>query len=657
MAWKSQKSHEPAQYKILDISEPGYGGLNIQDLDYTLPLNQSPRMLNMMVKNGAFGKRYGQKLIKSFGSRIYNITEYKDEMYMHIGTSIVKYDPINDVTTTIITDAGLNEKGTFINYNKFLYYLCNRKFFQYNGTEGQEVEPYCPDVCINRTPDGSYSDIIEDYNRLGAGYKNTFNGDGTSSVYKVMIPKQDDSDTTGLDSTPIKVEIDGHDYVEGDSSGKITAVDRTTGEITFDSAPSHGQNNVVITAYKTFQQYEESITKCKYWAVYGGQNNSRLFVGGNGTATYYFSDVFNASYFPETNYAVVGNAEKDITGFGAQYNNLIVFKPSEIYALDYQYGQDTTGEEKAMFFTTQVNVDIGCDVPGSIQFIDNRLTWCHTNYGVLTLCSTVIEDERNVRVVSRNINGGYRIDGLLAEANLKDAASVQYEGKYIIFCNTPASNGTIATYEDDGVTYSVNDKGGHAYMWDYTNAPYSTSERINVDTAAKQTAWFKWNNVFADTILVLNRKVYYSYGNSGNLLAFTDGFDDEVDGNGKKPIVSYYRTPMMDFGAYHMLKTVKRAFFEVRADTACNIHIIYITDENPNGEQDPEDISVSVGLWRTFEWSTFGYTLFNFAKTFARKCSIKKITLVGIEFVNNEVSRDMSLSGVRCEYTLVKEIK
>ena len=244
---------------------------------------------------------------------------------------------------------------------------------------------------------------------------------------------------------------------------------------------------------------------------------------------------------------------------------------------------------------------------------------------------------------------------LKVSTNLKDAASVQYEGKYIIFCNTPASNETLVTYEDNGNKYSVKDKGGHAYMWDYTNAPYSTSERINVDTAAKQTAWFKWNNVFADSVLVMNRKVYYSY-NSKNLMTFTDKFDDEMS-NGNQPIVSYYRTPMMDFGAYHMLKTVKRAFFEVRADTACNIHIIYITDENPTGEQDPEDIVVSAGLWETFTWAAFGYTLFNFAKTFARKCSIKKIMLVGIEFVNNEMSRDMSLSGVRCEYTLVKEIK
>jgi len=42
----------PAQYKTMEISSPGFGGLNIEDLEYQLDITQSPAMLNMMVKNG-----------------------------------------------------------------------------------------------------------------------------------------------------------------------------------------------------------------------------------------------------------------------------------------------------------------------------------------------------------------------------------------------------------------------------------------------------------------------------------------------------------------------------------------------------------------------------------------------------------------------------
>ena len=37
------------------------------------------------------------------------------------------------------------------------------------------------------------------------------------------------------------------------------------------------------------------------------------------------SEVYDASYFPYTNYARVGNSADDITGFGQQYNVLLIF--------------------------------------------------------------------------------------------------------------------------------------------------------------------------------------------------------------------------------------------------------------------------------------------------------------------------------------------
>lgn len=653
MAWQKQKTHSAAEYKMLNLAEVGYGGLNIQDLDYTLPLNQSPRMLNMMVKNGAFGKRYGQENKITFASDIKAMMEYKGFIYVHVGTDILKVDMSVSTPTysTMYTNADLDVAGNFFKYNKRIYFLSPKIYLECDGTEMKKVEPYCPDVLINRTPDGTQSDVIDDYNRLGAGFKNSFNPDGTATEFVVMIPKSSDDDTAGLDATPIKVEIDGVDYTEGDGSGKIVSVDRATGKVTFDTAPAHGQNTVVITAYKTDQVYINSIMNSKYFAVYGGQNNSRLFVAGNGSSTYFYSDVFDASYFPETNDAVVGNAETDITGFGSQYNVLIVFKPSEIYAIDYQYATDTTGEQKAMFFTTQVNADIGCDMPKTIKYVDNRLTWGSTRWGILTLCSTVIEDERNVRVVSRNINGGYRNDGLLAEPNLENAVAMSYDGKYIVCCNG-ASNGSISFEyrDDDDNLIRVIDSGGHAYSWDYTISPYSSSDRVSPDDAAKNTAWFKWDNFFMSAYVILNRKLYFARGDSIGMLNNT-----YYDFGGIIP--SFYRTPLMDFDAYHMLKTVKKAFFEVRGDTPCRIRIKYITDEDADGEQDPEDIEVAVTLWDAFGWDTFGYTTINFAKTFTRKCSIKKINLFAIELTNNEIGRDMSLSGIRCEYTLVKEIK
>ena len=43
--------------KMLEIPQPAIGGLNLKDLEFEQENHQSPYMLNVMYRNGAFGKR------------------------------------------------------------------------------------------------------------------------------------------------------------------------------------------------------------------------------------------------------------------------------------------------------------------------------------------------------------------------------------------------------------------------------------------------------------------------------------------------------------------------------------------------------------------------------------------------------------------------
>lgn len=620
MAWQQQKSHKAAEYKIENISAPGAGGLNIQDLDYTLPINQSPKMLNMMLKNGTFGKRYGQKSLYTFSGQIRKLAKYKGVLYILSGNTIYTYE--NGTVNSVYSNDKLAKDGIFINYNKTLYFMNEDLYIQTTGKEFTEVTPYVPTIKINCKPDNKSGDTTENYNRLGAGYEQRYHGDGNTKEYYISIPKDDDNDTAGLDSTPLKIMVNESQLTEGTDF----TVDRKAGKITFTTAPSDGVNNVRITAYKSYLKYRSAITKCTHYAVYGGENNSRLFLAGNGTSNYFFSDVSDGTYFPDNNYASVGNAEDDVTGFGLQYSVLILFKPTEMYQLTYNFTTNEQGVKQAYFYSSPVNAEMGCDMPDTIRYIDNRLTWGSTQWGICTLCSTLIQDERNVRVISRNINGGYRTSGLLSEEDLAHALAINYEGKYIVCC-----------------------KSGNAYVWDYTNAPYSTSDRYTPDNAALNLAWYRWDNFKVTSEVMIGRTIYYA--RDASICTLTNDLNDFGSA-----IKAYYQTPMMDFGAYNMLKTVKKVFIEVRGDTPSHIKITYITDEDPVGEVDPEDILVAGKLYHT-TWRDMGWAIVNFAKTFARKCSIKKITLFGMLLENSEVDRDMSVSGIKCEYTLVKEIK
>ncbi len=69
MAWQEQQSHKQPEYKTLSIEKPGFGGVNIKDLDFMLKPQESPKMKNMMVKDGVFKKRYGQKKLVDIAAK------------------------------------------------------------------------------------------------------------------------------------------------------------------------------------------------------------------------------------------------------------------------------------------------------------------------------------------------------------------------------------------------------------------------------------------------------------------------------------------------------------------------------------------------------------------------------------------------------------
>lgn len=596
-------SFSPKQQKIYEIPSPGRGGLNLQDLEYNQTSNQSPSMINMMYKNGAFGKRHGQKYAtEAFPSDILKLGFYKSMTVIHAGASLYTFEKTTGTLTEIYS--GIPEtSGVFINFNKNLYYL-NGAFIVYDGTECKTVECYAPDLVINRTPDGSSSDLIENYNRLGTAFKNTFNGDGTSTVYVL-------TDTDLDDGSEVICEVDGTEVT-------TFTVDYAAGKITFASAPSKGQNNVVITANKTSQEYIDSILNCRLSANYGGNNNSRVFLAGGGNSTYYFSDVFDASYWPENNYQVLGNSEADITGFGEQNDSLMIFKQDSVYRVDYYLNDD--GE--ARFTSVIVNPKIGCSASYSIQLINNRLTWFSDIYGVCTLVSTYIENEKNVQVISRNINGGYRATGLMQEKGLENCHSVNWNGQYWLAV------------------------GEHIYMWDYTISPYSDTGKPDYD--ASRLSWFLFDNFIVNDFVIDDKDLFYARGT--RLVKLTDEFNDFDES-----INARYQTPMLLFDAPNYLKTIKKVFFQVRANTPSVLDIRYITEEDPDGFKELEVINIPSAPWEYFSWDSFGWTIINYAKTFVRYCRLRKVQMCAVLLTNNQVERDMSVSSIIFNYYLTKE--
>lgn len=656
MALKPTPQFKPVDMKLFEIPQPAIGGLNLKDLEYEQEVNQSPYMMNMMYRNGSFSKRYGQDLfLKNDGeigdlpNEIYAIAYYKGEIIAHSGTKIYKiaFDgtSIEELQVTLES-----VKGLFFNFNGFLYYIqpptdnFGGKYWQYDGTTFEEVKPYSPDVYINMQPNVEPSptedngDVVEDYNLIGDAFKNTFHGDGTSKKYYLSIRGDDLASTT----PKVWIGVEEDDYIVPETDYTF---DKAQGLITFDTAPAQGTNNVIIELYMSAeknQEYKERIYKCKYPIAFGGNNNSRLFLAGGGDSLYYFSEVSDATYFPETSFAKVGNSEDDITGFGLQYNVLIIFKPREIYSLTYYLETDSDGNETGRFQSQVVNARVGCDCPHTIQLISNQLTWFNTIYGVCTLTSTNIVDERNVKQISRNIDrtNNMGIKGILDFKEDKETIqSVDFDSKYFL----------------------VFPESGMCYMWDYAISPYAISSTKT--TNPKELDWFLFDKFYVKQFLNVEDKLIYLPSNrfNKNIVILNDSFIDlDFDDDGHDdPIDAFYMTPFYQFNAVEYLKTVKNIYVQTRGDTASVIDMYYYTENNSlgGGEIEPESIRIGGKIWNHFSWDNFQWLMIAWANTFVRKCSLKKVQMASFLFKNNEANRDMSISHISLQYQIVKYVK
>ena len=646
MPIKAMPSFKSVPDKLLQIPQPGMGGLNLFDLEFEQEVNQSPDMLNMMYRNGTFGKRYGQIVYRYFDDTIYEMTTFNGNEIVHAGTHI--YSGEDSIAS------GIPEKrGTFAVLGEALYYFVNGTVYNYkwngSGYVWGEIEPYVPDVFFNCEPaeDGNY-EPMDEFNLLTLKFNEVYNGTAGTTKYYIHGDVDDIIDW----NTALVVKVD--DVV---TTG--FTVDSNHKYIQFNTAPGAGVANVQITftmKSSNLQLDRDRLLGCKYFSAYGANGSQRLFAGGGGASKIFYSDSYDGTYFPENNWILIGSTEDDVTAFGSQYNVLLVFKPREIYQI---YSYQTTAsmvksdeEDKIgieAFSTVIINSRVGCDVPRSMQLVNNQLTWMNTREGICTLVSTNIADERNVRSISRNINrsNNMGVKGLLDYSDDPDSiVSADFDDKYFICL--PAS--------------------GICFMWDYAISPFVVSSSKTTDP--RELDWYVFDNFYAKSFTRIGNDLYFPASLNAKrdvsgvmtdtcpIVKLTDGFVDfsydDIDDT--VPIDAHYMTPLFEYSAVEMLKTITNVFIQCRADRPSFIELAYITEENPVGEIDPEPIKISGRLWNSFTWETFGFNTLSFVNTFRRRCSTKKVQILGVKVWNNEKS-DLSISHMSFQYRTVKYIK
>lgn len=585
------------------------GGLCLYEPS-SISINQSPYggFLNMCLDDGGqLTKRQGQKLVyqTSLGDGAINgmYADYKGLTIIAHGTKLYS-QKANEQPVEIFSSIN-NAKTFMFAYSSTLYIINGGKYLKFDGTTVSYVVPYVPRVSFNRKPDGSNSAIDESWNMIGRGFKDSFNADGTAKTYKLSMQ--------GLDVDVVTSNIGG-------TEGNGFTVDRAKGEVTFTTPPPTGTNNLEIIGYKTFNKLSDSVLNCTFACEF----SNRMFFGGNkDLPNSYFagglSSGNDATYFPQKYQYQIRGTDKAITGFKVHYNKLVVFKEDLCCTVESSLGLDNT----ASFPIEFLNTDIGCDIPDSIQLINNNIVFSNTTGGVYMIISTQIPGEKSILPVSLNINGSVDTPGLLQEniSDLKKASSIDYGYKYYL---------------------CINDK---CYVWDYKD---------NFDIGnPRNLRWLLYDNINAHTFGIKGTELFYGDRNTGVLKCFTNILNDFG-----QPINSIWSTKLMDFSFPDMLKTINYIWYTCKANSLSTVTMNFLNDRGDSlATQVIATKDINIFAWDTFKWDNHSWKIQLFSPTIKRKVKVKKVKYFQIEFRNNVFNENLSIISLVIDYLLVRKVK
>ena len=419
-------------------------------------------------------------------------------------------------------------------------------------------------------------------------------------------------------------DIQSVDSVEADgqtlSPETDYTVDTGAGTVTFSTAPSYPQpffpNTVKISYSKANEAAKNAVMDCPYAAVYGGDQNLCIVLGGcEAQPNAYFWNGNHAAmdpgYWPMDQYNLAGDANEKICGFGRQQGLLVIFKDSSVGKADF--GTVKTGTERLQIQMpyTAINSRTGCDLPWSIQLIENNLVFCSSKQGVHMILDSSSANENNIVQLSRKVDGSEARPGLLHDARAAGADGV-------------------CSFDDDECYWLA--ANGHVYAWDYNLSRY------------RQPSWFLYTN-FAPAAFFRDDegKIFHMDG-QGRLTVLEDVFSDYGQG-----IEKTFRFATQSMGGFDRLKDVRAVMFSIRSDTDSMTQLCYETDCGSRYDLTP---------LRSFSWRLSPRNLLyrnlsvqRFAHVERRMPGCRNVRHFTMRLENSEAGHDLSLLRAQIQFT------
>ena len=431
---------------------------------------RSPDMKNMYKNykessNNAIETRFGMSKIGNLSYQIYGIFFYTynnvEQVLVHAGTKLYKF--VQNGTSVLLYE-GLNPNYSraFI-FDNIFFLMDGINYLEYNGVTCSPVEGIIPITTYERTPhaqthidDGLDSDLVyQPVNLLTPKRKNLFIADGESTDYYLDDTNLDSKTTYAMVAT---IEDNGTTSTLNEDIN--FSVNRTTGVVTFNSAPSEGAR-VTITYSKTISGYKARILNSKISCEF----DNRIFVAGNPD---YPNAVFHSEYNEPRYFSDLGDTEcgVDLSLVKAMIpasNSLYVIKEkdnnqSSLIILTPAY-TTINGADSKTYPATNASVSLGC-VSTGINFRDDLVYFSRNGLEAITgsVYNEQILTHRSSNVDAKMVN----------ETGYKNVKLCEWKNYLLCLINSKV-------YLADANAIHENDYGKNEYEWFYWELPNNIS--------------------------------------------------------------------------------------------------------------------------------------------------------------------------------------
>ena len=581
-----------------------FGGADFRTHPTKVSLSRSPDLQNLICdQNDFLVKRTGWKTQQSYGAPLFGLFPLPDGsgLAVHAGTKLYAR-PATGTQTELCTDMNEAFSQSFV-MNGVLYLLDGQTYRAVRknsaGTAWEAVKvqdiAYVPTTTISAQPTGGGTSY-EAVNLLTPRRINTFIGNGSATQFQV--------DAKNLDDTDVTAAVNG-------ASVTVSSVNRTTGLITLASAPANanGLANVSITFSKTVTGYADKINQCQFAGLYGGKNDTRVFVAGNPDEPDcdWQSGLYDPTYFPDTGYTRMGTDASAIVGYLKQYESQLVIKSggaqeATSYLRSYLMAEDGT----ALYPLKQGAQGAGATAPRSFATLGDLPLFLSAR-GVQGAFGTAVAEQRTIRSVSDAI-----VPRLETEAGLENACAAVFEGKYYLAVN------------------------GHMYIAD------GTLTEENGDPA-----WFYWTEVPAQCLAVLDGRLWFGTAD-GRLCRFARADEDGAYCDDDAAIDAYWRTPTLPLADWGRVKTVRDVIPTLMPYSRSGATVQY---ENENGALLALSRNMDLFSFKTLDFSRFSFRCIPGAVSYRTRRRQHRMPLFAVRIGNDRPDEPFGLLALTIRWT------